>query len=56
MRNFDYIITGAGAAGLMLAYRMAKDAFFDEKSILIIDPEKRKEEDRTWCFWEAEMP
>lgn len=54
MRNFDYIITGAGAAGLMLAYRMAKDAFFDEKSILIIDPEKRKEEDRTWCFWEAD--
>lgn len=53
MKNFDYIITGAGAAGLMLAYRMAKDSFFDEKSILIIDPEKRNDEDRTWCFWEA---
>jgi lycopene beta-cyclase len=53
MRDYDYILTGAGASGLMLAYRMANDPFFSEKSILIIDPEKRKDEDRTWCFWEV---
>lgn len=48
----DYIILGAGASGLMLAYRMATDAFFDNKSILIIDQFKEKGNDRTWCFWE----
>ena len=52
MTNYDYIILGAGASGLMLAYRMASDTFFDDKSILIIDIEKQKGNDRTWCFWE----
>ena len=52
MQEHDYIITGTGASGLMLAYRMAKDPFFDHKSILIIDKEKKSSNDRTWCFWE----
>lgn len=52
MKKTDYIITGAGASGLMLAYRMAQDAFFDDKSILIIDKEKNVTNNRTWCFWE----
>ena len=52
MKYYDYIITGAGAAGLMLAFRLSKDSFFDRKSILIIDPIKRITEDRTWSFWE----
>ena len=50
--NYDYIILGAGASGLMLAYRMAKDSYFDSKSILIIDKELEKGNDRTWCYWE----
>ena len=52
MQNHDYIITGSRASGLMLAYRMAKDSFFDTASILIIDKEKKTSNDRTWCFWE----
>ena len=52
MKYYDYIITGAGAAGLMLAYRLAKDSFFDQKSILIIDSIERNTDDRTWSFWE----
>lgn len=52
MKKTDYIITGAGASGLMLAYRMAQDTFFDDKSILIIDKEKNQTNNRTWCFWE----
>lgn len=50
--KYDYIILGAGASGLLLAYRMSQDAFFDDKSILIIDKTKDKGNDRTWCFWE----
>jgi lycopene beta-cyclase len=52
MNNYDYILVGAGASGLMMAYRMSKDTFFDTKKILIIDQEKKSINDRTWCFWE----
>jgi lycopene beta-cyclase len=52
MKEYDFIITGSGASGLVLAYRMASDAFFDQKSILIIDREKKNTNDRTWCYWE----
>lgn len=52
MAKYDYIIVGAGAAGLMMAYRMVKDSFFADKTILILDKEKKTQNDRTWCFWE----
>ncbi|MBG7612247.1 lycopene cyclase [Polaribacter sp. BAL334] len=52
INNYDYILVGAGASGLMMAYRMSKDTFFDNKKILIIDQEKKSINDRTWCFWE----
>ncbi len=52
MTTYNYIILGSGASGLMLAYRMANDDFFDDKSILIIDKKIDKGNDKTWCFWE----
>ena len=52
MTQSSYIILGAGASGLMLAYRMSQDRYFDDKSILIIDQLKDKGNDRTWCYWE----
>lgn len=52
MKSYDYIITGAGASGLMTAYRMSLDPYFDEKKILIIDKEIKILNDRTWCYWE----
>ena len=48
----SYIILGAGASGLLLAYRMSLDSYFDDKSILIIDQKKDKGNDKTWCYWE----
>ncbi|WP_339660184.1 lycopene cyclase family protein [uncultured Polaribacter sp.] len=53
MKYYDYIIVGGGAAGLMMAYRMAKDVFFDDKKILIIDKVKKTTNDKTWCYWET---
>ncbi len=50
--KYDYIILGSGLSGLLTAYRMANDAWFDDKSILIIDKEIKNQNDRTWCFWE----
>ncbi|WP_415060750.1 lycopene cyclase family protein [Flavobacterium sp.] len=51
-KKYDYIILGSGLSGLLSAYRMANDAWFDDKSILIIDKEIKNQNDRTWCFWE----
>jgi len=51
MDYYDYIIVGGGASGLMSAYRMSKDVFFDDKSILILDKVKKNSNDRTWCYW-----
>ncbi|MDC6366281.1 MULTISPECIES: lycopene cyclase family protein [Flavobacteriaceae] len=52
MSSFDYIILGAGAAGLLLADSFGKDDFFVSKSILILDKDSKNKNDRTWCFWE----
>ncbi|WP_350293716.1 lycopene cyclase family protein [uncultured Croceitalea sp.] len=52
MPNYDYIIIGAGASGLLLADAMGKDNFFASKSILLLDKDAKKTNDRTWCFWE----
>ncbi|PHN94746.1 lycopene cyclase [Maribacter sp. 6B07] len=52
MNEFDYIIIGAGASGLLLADAMANDSFFDQKKILLLDKVLKNSNDRTWCFWE----
>src|SRR5688572_20511962 len=54
MPRFDYIIAGAGAAGLSLVTRMITRPFFRDKKILLVDREEKNRNDRTWCFWEKE--
>ncbi|WP_136467769.1 lycopene cyclase family protein [Flagellimonas onchidii] len=54
MSNFDHIIIGAGAAGLLLADALTSDDHFSSSSILIIDQDNKTKNDRTWCFWEKE--
>ena len=49
---YDYIITGAGCAGLSLLYRLLKDPVLKSKKILLIDKSKKDTNDRTWCYWE----
>lgn len=53
MPTYDYIIIGAGAAGLLLADGLGKDPFFVNKSILLLDRDLKQKNDRTWCFWEV---
>jgi lycopene beta-cyclase len=52
--EYDYIIAGAGCAGLSLAYAMSIDSFFNDKKILLIDKEQKTKQDRTWCFWDKD--
>ena len=51
-KHFDYVIAGAGCAGLSLLYRMLLEPALRDKNILVIDREKKSKDDRTWCFWE----
>lgn len=50
---YDYLIIGAGAAGLQLGLAMLEDPFFKEKKIGIIEREKHISEQKTWCYWET---
>lgn len=49
---YDYAIIGAGAAGLHLALAMQRDAYFNNKTVLLLDKEPKDLNDKTWCFWE----
>ncbi|MFN4292817.1 MAG: lycopene cyclase family protein [Thermoflexales bacterium] len=49
--RFDYIIAGAGAAGLSLAYHLNQIGLTDRR-ILLLDRAPKTANDRTWCFWE----
>lgn len=53
-QQYDYIITGAGCAGLSLLRRMMMHPFFTEKKILLIDKAPKNINDKTWCFWEQQ--
>ncbi len=52
MKEYDFIIIGAGAAGLMIADGMGQDPAFRDKSILLLDKDDKTVNDRTWCYWE----
>lgn len=49
---YDIVIAGAGASGLLLAYRLCQNQAFANSRILLIDKEIKTRDDRTWCYWE----
>ncbi len=53
--HYDYIIAGAGCAGLSLAYSICKSHALKNKKVLLIDADNKTKNDRTWCFWEKEV-
>lgn len=52
MKHFDYIFTGTGLSALMTVYKMVLSGKFKDKSMLLLDENPKKTNDRTWCFWE----
>lgn len=55
MKQYDYIFTGAGAAGLSLLCRMIASERFNDQKILVIDRSDKQDNDRTWCYWEKHV-
>jgi lycopene beta-cyclase len=47
---YDYIIAGAGAAGLSLLATLTESSLA-ESNILVIDFSLEPKSDKTWCFW-----
>ncbi|MCS7035874.1 MAG: lycopene cyclase family protein [Saprospiraceae bacterium] len=50
-QSFDIVFAGAGLAGLAVAVEMLRHPFFRQKSLLLIDRDRKQQNDRTWCFW-----
>ena len=54
MKYYNYIFTGAGLSALMTVYEMIISGKFQDKTILLLDIDAKKTNDRTWCFWEKD--
>ncbi|MBK6264403.1 hypothetical protein JKA74_05090 [Marivirga sp. S37H4] len=53
---YDYIIGGAGLAGLTLSWKLLESGLLSSKSLLLIEPDSKTKNDRTWCFWAKNEP
>lgn len=52
MKHYHYIFTGTGLSALMTVYEMIISGKFNDKTILLLDENPKKTNDRTWCFWD----
>lgn len=52
--TYDYVLVGGGAAGLSLAYHLAQEPRLTARRVLLIEPEAKDQNDRTWSFWTDE--
>jgi len=53
--HYDYIIAGAGAAGLSLLWHILESSQLKKKTILLADRSFSGEENKTWCFWDKSL-
>ena len=53
MQHYHYIFTGSGLSAMMTVYEMILSGTFEDKTILLLDENPKKTNDRTWCFWDS---
>ena len=53
MKEFDYIILGAGCAGLSLAYELDINKKLKDKTLAIVEIRDEYKRDKTWSFWKV---
>lgn len=51
MRTLDFAFIGLGAANSLLILRMLEEGLLDGKSAIVLDPDPKKVNDKTYCFW-----
>jgi len=49
--DFDYVVAGGGAAGLSFAYHLLQEPRLAGRRVLLLEPEAKDQNDRTWSFW-----
>jgi len=54
MQHYHYIFTGTGLSTLMTVREMIVSGKFKNQSILLLDQDAKRTNDRTWCLWEKE--
>jgi len=52
--TYDAILLGAGGAGLLLLDAMRRKGWLDRHRVLVVEPDAKVSNDRTWCFWTDE--
>lgn len=52
MNDYDIAVLGGGLAGLSILYHLEKAGKLAGKRVVLVDPERKTEHDRTWSFWE----
>jgi lycopene beta-cyclase len=52
--KYDITIIGGGGAGMCLLWALIHSGYVKDTSILVIEPEEKNRNDRTWCFWARE--
>ncbi len=50
----DYLFAGAGASATLLLINMEKQGLLKDKKILILDPDTKHNNDKTYCFWSGQ--
>lgn len=50
--RYDMIFLGGGCAALSLLVRLVQSGQFAGFRFLVVDPDRKTANDRTWCFWE----
>ncbi len=51
MKHYNYIFAGSGLSALMMVYEIILSEKFQDKTILLVDIDSKKTNDRTWSFW-----
>jgi lycopene beta-cyclase len=49
--SYDFILIGAGGAGMCLLLALHERGGLSGKRVLVLEPERKDANDRTWCFW-----
>ncbi len=55
VKKYDYIIAGAGAAGLSLLWHILEHEELKKKNILLADRTIQWKREKTWCFWDKSL-
>jgi lycopene beta-cyclase len=49
---YDFTIVGAGSSGLWLANALNNEGILKNQTLIIVESDAHKENDRTWCYWD----